>query len=105
MESTWLRILSETYHLGELFTIQLHPERIELCAKALSGILSEARALVPAVWLARMDEVAAWWRARAAAVVEIRSRTWYLAAIRRWTARYDDSDARGGGIGTSSTMG
>ncbi len=83
VESTWLRILSETYHLGELFTIQLHPERIELCAKALSGILSEARALVPAVWLARMDEVAAWWRARAAAVVEIREAehgTWQLFA-------------------------
>ena len=70
-EKAWQHILSETYHLGELFTIQLHPERIELCARALSGILSEARALAPPVWVARLDEIAAWWRDRTAASVKV----------------------------------
>jgi peptidoglycan/xylan/chitin deacetylase (PgdA/CDA1 family) len=68
----WRRILSESYRRGELFTVQLHPERIAKCADALSDVLTEARVLAPAVWLARMDEIAAWWRARARARVEVK---------------------------------
>jgi peptidoglycan/xylan/chitin deacetylase (PgdA/CDA1 family) len=68
---TWRRILSQTYQRGELFTIQLHPERIAGCVTGLSSVLSEARALKPAVWIARLDEIAAWWRARAEATLEI----------------------------------
>jgi len=71
VEQAWQRILSETYQRGELFTIQLHPERIVGCADGLSAVLTEARTLTPPVWLARLDEIAAWWRARAAATVEI----------------------------------
>jgi len=72
VERAWRRILSETYRRGELFTIQLHPERIAWCANGLAAILAEARALTPSVWLARLDEMAAWWRARAATNVDVR---------------------------------
>jgi peptidoglycan/xylan/chitin deacetylase (PgdA/CDA1 family) len=65
VETIWRRILAETYRRGELFTIQLHPERIAWCAKGLAAVLAEARSLSPAVWIARMDEIAAWWRSRA----------------------------------------
>jgi len=68
---TWRRILYESYRRGELFTIQLHPERIARCAAALSSVLAEARTLTPAVWLARLDEIAVWWRERTAAVVDV----------------------------------
>jgi peptidoglycan/xylan/chitin deacetylase (PgdA/CDA1 family) len=71
VERTWRHILSQTYQRGELFTIQLHPERIFWCADELSNILSEARALTPSVWLARLEEIATWWRARAATEVDV----------------------------------
>jgi peptidoglycan/xylan/chitin deacetylase (PgdA/CDA1 family) len=71
VEQAWQRILAETYQRGELFTIQLHPERIVGCADGLSAVLSEARTLTPSVWLARLDEIAAWWQTRAKATVEI----------------------------------
>jgi len=60
----WLAILRQTYERGELFTVQLHPERISLCANALSTILQEARRLKPAVWIATLGEIAEWWRER-----------------------------------------
>jgi peptidoglycan/xylan/chitin deacetylase (PgdA/CDA1 family) len=71
VERAWRRILSETYRRGELFTIQLHPERIAWCADGLSAILTEARALTPSVWLARLGEIAAWWRARVVTNVDV----------------------------------
>jgi hypothetical protein len=71
VKGTWLRILSQTHQRGELFTLQLHPERIALCAAGLSAVLAEARALTPAVWCARLSDIAAWWKARASTTVEI----------------------------------
>lgn len=61
----WLEILSETYRLGELFTLGLHPERIFQCQGPLRGVLERAKGLSPRVWIARLDEVAEWWRGRA----------------------------------------
>ena len=71
VEKTWQRILSQTHQRGELFTLQLHPERIAGCAQGLAAVLAEARALTPSVWCARLDEIAAWWQTRAQASVEI----------------------------------
>jgi hypothetical protein len=67
----WGRILAESHRRGELFTVNLHPERTAFCAEGLSAVLSEARALKPSVWFARMDEIAAWWLARARAGLEV----------------------------------
>jgi peptidoglycan/xylan/chitin deacetylase (PgdA/CDA1 family) len=71
VEKTWRRILSQTYQRGELFTLQLHPERIAGCAQGLSAVLAEARTYTPPVWCARLDEIAAWWQTRTQASVEI----------------------------------
>jgi len=82
VESTWRHILYETYRRGELFTIQLHPERIAWCVGGLSAVLSEARALTPLVWVARLGEVASWWAARAATTFSVRQAgdgAWYLS--------------------------
>ena len=73
VDEAWHRILAKTYERGELFTIQLHPERTELCASGLASVLAEARQLKPPVWLARLDEIASWWRARTEAAVQIRA--------------------------------
>ena len=71
VKDAWLRILSLTYQRGELFTLQLHPERIAMCADGLSAVLARARSLKPGVWCTRLDEIATWWKTRAEARLEI----------------------------------
>ena len=67
----WSRILAESHRRQELFTLQLHPERIARCAPAVAQLLAEARALDPPVWIARLAEIAAWWRALSQATVAV----------------------------------
>lgn len=72
MIQLWLALLAETYRLGELFTLGLHPERVYLCEAPLVETLRAARALSPGVWIARLDEITRWWQARTEATVTIR---------------------------------
>jgi peptidoglycan/xylan/chitin deacetylase (PgdA/CDA1 family) len=74
MSDIWLAILKRTYELAELFTLGLHPERIGLLHKPLAHTLAQARSLWPKVWIARLDEVAGWWRARSQARFEVISK-------------------------------
>ena len=60
----WLNILHVTHRRGELFTLQLHPERIPELGDALGATLAEARRRRPRVFVARLDAVADWWRRR-----------------------------------------
>ena len=60
----WLHILDMTHRRGDLFTIQLHPERIDDLGDALGATLAEARRRRPTVFIARLDEIAAWWLRR-----------------------------------------
>jgi peptidoglycan/xylan/chitin deacetylase (PgdA/CDA1 family) len=71
MSDIWLTILCQSYELGELFTLGLHPERIGLLQRPLADALAEARSLSPKVWVARLDEIMRWWRARSQATFEI----------------------------------
>jgi hypothetical protein len=59
----WLTMLDRTYTSGELLTIGLHPERMLLCREAIQSVLAKARSLSPAVWIATLEEIAAWQRA------------------------------------------
>ena len=68
----WLDVFRATHDRGELFTLAVHPERIERCGPAIDSVLEEARIAVPEVWIARLDEVAGWWRARAEAEIAVR---------------------------------
>jgi peptidoglycan/xylan/chitin deacetylase (PgdA/CDA1 family) len=69
----WLSILEETYRLGELFVLGLHPERIHTCEASLIKTLAAAQNRTPAIWVARLDEIARWWKARleAKVIVEV----------------------------------
>lgn len=67
----WTRILDDTYDRGELFTIQLHPERIGHCRVALATVLMDARTRPEPVWFANLGDVARWWRARATARIDV----------------------------------
>lgn len=71
MDQIWPEILSETHRLGELFTLGLHPERLDLCETALIKTFRLAADLSPAVWCARLDEVVQWWKARTDTLVTI----------------------------------
>ncbi|MBN1453550.1 MAG: polysaccharide deacetylase family protein [Anaerolineales bacterium] len=71
MSATWKAILQRAYDIGELFTLGLHPERFYLCRDALIAVLEKARQFEPKVWIARLDEIDHWWRARSTAAVAL----------------------------------
>jgi peptidoglycan/xylan/chitin deacetylase (PgdA/CDA1 family) len=62
--AAWLSILDTTHARGDLFTVQLHPERFPDCASALEAVLEAARRRQSRVWFARLEEIASWWRRR-----------------------------------------
>jgi hypothetical protein len=65
MRKIWGDILQKTYSRGELFTIQLHPERINECQPALANVIHRAKIYQPPVWIATLREISAWWREKA----------------------------------------
>lgn len=67
----WRGILDQSWQRGELFTLQLHPERIDFFAGALGDMLGEARNRKPGVWIATLDHIARWWRDKSSNRVEI----------------------------------
>ena len=71
MTDIWLAMLDRAYQAGELFTLGLHPERAAACQAALRAVLVTARSLTPKVWIARLDEIAAWFRDLGQATFEI----------------------------------
>jgi hypothetical protein len=71
MNKLWQAILEQTYNLGELFTLGLHPERIYLCEIPLLRTLHRAREFSPSVWITRLGEIAHWWKARADTIVNV----------------------------------
>ena len=58
----WGAILESSYNRGELFTLQLHPERISFCEKALVDVMRRSKALEPWIWVASLKEIAQWWQ-------------------------------------------
>jgi peptidoglycan/xylan/chitin deacetylase (PgdA/CDA1 family) len=69
----WAAILQITYKRGELFTLQLHPERISLCGSALADVLGRAKDLNPPVWVPTLREIAEWWKERASSDLKVSS--------------------------------
>ncbi len=63
----WIAAFDQCHVRGELFVLQLHPERFPLCAAALERVLDHVARLGPAVWRASLGDVAAWWRQQHAA--------------------------------------
>jgi len=60
----WSRVMQRVYDYGGLYTLNLHPERGVLCKQALDMLLSYARSLSLPVWLARIGDIAKWWKER-----------------------------------------
>jgi len=60
----WSRVLERVYDLGGIYTLNLHPERALLCKRALDILLSCARNRPLPVWIARLMDIAQWWKER-----------------------------------------
>jgi len=73
--AAWIDILRRTHAGGELFNLMFHPELAAFCAEPLAMLLEAARELRPGVWIARLADVAAWWRQKSALRVQILAET------------------------------
>jgi peptidoglycan/xylan/chitin deacetylase (PgdA/CDA1 family) len=56
-----LRILRQSYSRGELFTIQLHPERVSFYRKTLKSLIRTANNSNPKIWATSLSGIAEWW--------------------------------------------
>lgn len=60
----WHKMLRWTIVRGELFVLQLHPERFFLCQEAMEELLNRASSEEGRTWIAGMDRIADWWISR-----------------------------------------
>jgi hypothetical protein len=67
----WVGMFRSIHERGEVFTLAVHPERIDACADGIAEVLQAASAAWPPVWFARLDELARWWRERSATEIEV----------------------------------
>jgi hypothetical protein len=63
----WLDVFAATHRRGELFTLAVHPERIDICGSGIAAVLGVARRATSPVWTTRHEEIARWWRDRGGA--------------------------------------
>jgi len=62
IENIWTEILKKIIHRGDIFVLQLHPERFAICRKAMEGLLKKASSPKQNIWVTGMREVAEWWK-------------------------------------------
>ncbi|MCX6031262.1 MAG: polysaccharide deacetylase family protein [Chloroflexi bacterium] len=67
----WIAAFDACHARGELFVLQLHPERFELCADAVETLLRHVQALGSAVWRPSLRDVSDWWREKRALTVRL----------------------------------
>lgn len=70
----WGQILRESHTRGELFTLQLHPERIFLFEDVLRSLIQTAQGLYPRVWFASLNSISDWWKEKKAFTIELNSK-------------------------------
>ena len=75
--------MQRVYDRGGLYTLNLHPERGVLCRRALDTLLAYARSRELPVWVARIGEIAQWWKERSQfrfTFTSVDERRWRVAA-------------------------
>jgi hypothetical protein len=60
----WQAILEQSHARGEIFTLQLHHERLPFCEQALEHVLGLTDRLSPPVFKGRLTTIADWWKQR-----------------------------------------
>jgi hypothetical protein len=86
----WEEMLKRTYERGELFTLQLHPERIDLCKSALAHVIQRARCYTPSVWVASLREISEWWQKKDRFAFDV-----YHESKNRYKVKADCTDRAG----------
>ena len=71
ISQTWIEMLHQTHRRGELFNLIFHPELGSVCKKSFEDLLQQAIQLKPAVWIARLGDISAWWREKSRFRVEV----------------------------------
>ncbi len=71
----WLNLVDYTYQRGEVFNLMFHPELSVECLEPFSKLLDKARSYKPGIWLARLCDIAGWWREKATINPTIRSKS------------------------------
>jgi hypothetical protein len=61
LAQAWLELHQQVYRRGEMAVILFHPESFYQCAPAFDQLLRAARDYQPAVWVARLRDIADWW--------------------------------------------
>lgn len=62
ISEVWQKIFEQTQKRGELFTLQLHHERLDYYKRSLESILKQASVPESKVWLATLKEITDWWK-------------------------------------------
>lgn len=60
----WNNILDQTNARGDVFVLQLHPERFCFCQKAMDALLDVIVKSDKCIWVTDMYEIAKWWKER-----------------------------------------
>src|SRR5712692_7059919 len=58
----WSCIMQRVYNLGGLYVLNLHPERVTLCKRALDQLLTYTNSRPLPVWQACLKDIAQWWK-------------------------------------------
>jgi len=62
IEDIWTEILERAYRRGDIFVLQLHPERFQICKKSMEDLLNKATNSKHGTWIVSMREIAEWWK-------------------------------------------
>ncbi len=73
IENIWTTILEKTRERGDIFVLQLHPERFAICRDAMEGLLNRASRPEQGIWVTGMKQVAEWWKEKNQFEVSFRS--------------------------------
>ena len=80
----WSLVMQRVYEREGLYTLNIHPERGLLCKEAIERLLTSASSQAQPVWIARLQEVATWWREKSAFrlnVTPLEGGRWHVRAL------------------------
>ena len=71
ISQAWIEMLHQTHRRGELFNLIFHLELSSFYIQSFEDLLHQAIHLKPAVWIARLSDIADWWREKSAFKVDV----------------------------------
>jgi hypothetical protein len=69
----WEEIVKQSHSRGELFILDIHPERIVIFKEALISVIERLKELYPKVWIAQIGDIYEWWEEKKGFSVKLKS--------------------------------